>query len=99
MTIELTRCDELEFKDYDFDFKFAGVECFFIGTVTIEFESDVSWWPKSFSGWMFIGNSGEPEDETQGTWVAGGEIFNAMAKEIENSDYIGEQIYDQVHGY
>lgn len=98
MAIELYKNDELEIRDFDFSFKFAGVECFFDGTVTAEFESDVSWWPKSFSGWMFIGNSGEPEDETQGTWVAGGEIFNAMAKAIEDCDYISEKVREQVRG-
>lgn len=99
MTIELTRCDELEFDNFDFDFKFAGVECFFSGTVTTEFESDESWWVKSLCGTMYVGNTGNPEDEATGTWVPGGEIFKTMANVLKDCSYFEEKIGEYVRGY
>ena len=99
MTIELTRCDELEFDNYDFDFKFAGVECFFDGTVIAEFESDTSYWIKSISGTVYVGNSGDPRDECQGTWVPGGQLFDAMAEVLVKRGYIEEEVGEYVRGY
>lgn len=99
MTIELTRTDELELAGFDFSFKFAGVECFFDGTVTVEFQDEYSWWPKAFSGTMYVGNSGDPEDEATGTWIAGGEIFNSMAKAIDGNGYIDDEVREYVRGY
>jgi hypothetical protein len=99
MTIELTRCDELEFDNFDFDFKFAGVECFFDGEVVAEFESEDSWWIKKLIGTVYVGNSGDPRDECSGTWVAGGQLFDAMANVLKKSGYIEEKIGEYVRGY
>lgn len=96
---EFMPVDELEFDDYDIDFKFAGVECFFNGTVVAEFESATSWWVKSITGTVYVGNTGDPRDECSGTWVEGGQLFAAMVKVVNDSGYIEEEVYEHVRGY
>ena len=99
MENELRHADELEFDNYDFSFKFAGVECLFDGTVVAEFYSDTAWKIKSLSGTVFVGNSGDPRDECQGTWVEGGQLYNAMAAALIKSGYIEEEVGEYFRGY